>query len=75
MTEEDWRARLDRRLTSVETQLASVKLRDAVAEVHQLNVETRLKNIEGTMTWVVRLLIGAILLALVGFIVGGGIAP
>ncbi len=73
MTEPEWRASVDRRLGHIESEIGSMKTKDAVADVHRTNVETRLTSIEGTLTWLVRLIIGALILALVGFALGGGL--
>lgn len=75
MTEPEWRSSVDRKLTDIEKRLYALERTDAVGNVNMHNVEVRLDKIESTLTWLVRLIIGAILLALVGFLVGGGFAP
>jgi len=75
MTEQEWRRGTDQRLVGIETRLAKLETQDAVSAVKLENVQTRLGKIESTLTWLVRLIIGAILLAFIAFIVGGGIAP
>jgi hypothetical protein len=75
MTEQEWRRGTDQRLVGIETRLAKLETQDAVSAVQLENVQTRLGKIESTLTWLVRLIIGAILLAFIAFIVGGGIAP
>lgn len=75
MTENEWRAKTDKRLFQIEARLNSIDTRDAVADVHRENVEKRLTSIESTLTWLVRLVIGAMLLAVVGFAMSGGFAP
>lgn len=81
MTDEDWRASVSRRLSTLEKrqadtdrELSEVKTKNAVGEVHRNNVETRLTKIESSLTWLVRLVIGAILLALIGFVMNGGLS-
>lgn len=81
MTNDDYRDNVLRRLTSLETDLKDVKNRinsveqqNAVEEVHRKNVEIRLSSIEDTLTWLVRLIIGAIILALIGIVTGGLLA-
>lgn len=76
-----WQENLLRRLTHVESTLNTVNDRlsdlekqDAVDEVHRINVETRLSSIENSLTWLVRLIIGAIILAAIAFALGGGLA-
>ena len=66
MTEE-WRRRIEKRLQTLE-------LRNAVEEVHRTNVEQRLGSIEDTLKWLVRLIIGALLLSAVTYAVRGGIS-
>lgn len=73
MTEEEWRSKTDDRLSHIESRLNKAETRDAVSDVHRANVESRLTSIEGSLTWLVRLLIGAILLALIGFAMNGGL--
>ncbi len=66
MTEE-WRRSIEKRLQSLE-------LRNAVDEVHRCNVEDRLGSIEDTLKWLLRLIIGALLMAVVAYALQGGIA-
>lgn len=68
----DWRKATDHRLSQIEGRLNGIEKADAVAEVHHSNVENRLKSIEGTLVWVVRLIIGAILSMLMAFVLSGG---
>jgi len=64
MTEE-WMRAIEARLTIVET-------RNAVEEVHRVNVENRLNAIEDSLKWLVRLILGAFVLALVAYGLRGG---
>ena len=64
MTDE-WRRAVEKRLQSLE-------LRSAVDEVHRVNVEGRLGGIEETLKWLVRLIIGALLLGAVAYVIKGG---
>lgn len=75
MTEHEWRDKTDKRLAHIESRLNIMDTRDAVADVHRDNVEKRLTAIESTLTWLVRLIIGAMLLAVVGFAMSGGFQP
>lgn len=75
MTDADLQRRLDKLEPAVEdirTRVSALEKADAVANVHRINVETRLKSIEDTLKWLVRLVLGALILALIGFILGGG---
>lgn len=67
MTNEEWTRVVERRLASLET-------RSAVDEVHRINVETRLCAIEDALKWLVRLVLGALVLGIVTFALRGGIA-
>jgi len=81
MTQDEWRESTARRLGSMENDLhdmrdrvAKLEVSNAVDAVNHESVDKRLSSIESTLQWLVRLIIGALILALVGFIVGGGVA-
>lgn len=65
--ENDWVARVELRLIAIET-------RGAVDEVHRNNVGDRLGYIEDALKWLVRLVIGALLMSTVAFVLQGGLA-
>lgn len=73
MTEEQWRARFDARLGTVEDRLNHIEKQDAVAEVHRANVETRLSSIEGTLQKLVWLIIGSLLAYVLNQILAGNL--
>jgi len=73
MTDQDWRNATDRRLSSIDSRMNAIERQDAVAEVHHQNVEKRLGSIEGTLVWLLRSIVGAIILAFMAFVVQGGI--
>ena len=62
----DWTDEIDRRLAAIET-------RHAVDEVHRSNVADRLNAIEDTLKWLVRLIIGGLLMAALTYAVQGGL--
>lgn len=64
--DEEWLRQAERRLAALET-------RTAVDEVHRSAVERRLSGIEETLRWLVRLVIGALIVGLVGYALGGGL--
>lgn len=64
----------DERLSAIETRLNAIEKQIAVEAVVGDGIEKRLDKIEGTLTWLVRLIIGAIVLALIGFVINGGTA-
>ena len=62
----DWSDRLERRVIALE-------MRNAVEQVHRENVSVRLGAIEDTLKWLVRLIIGGILMAVVAYALQGGL--
>ena len=73
MEEENWRNKVDSRLTHIESRLSHMETKDAVDDVHRANVEKRLSGIEDTLKWLVRLIIAALITAVVAYITGGGL--
>ncbi|WP_375262414.1 pseudouridine synthase [Palleronia sp.] len=63
----EWMREIERRLTLIET-------RCAVEDVHRANVEQRLTAIEDVLKWLVRLILGAVILCFVGYALSGGFA-
>ena len=59
--------RHDQRLTALET-------RGAVDDVRWENITIRLDKIEGTLTWLVRLIIGGLIMAVLAYALNGGFA-
>ena len=84
MTDEEFRQRLDRldrdiaELKHAHKNMAAkigvMETQDAVATVHRENVEKRLTSIEDTLKWLVRLVVGAIVLAFLAWVLGGGLS-
>lgn len=62
-----WAEQMERRIVALET-------RNAVDEVHRSNVSDRLGAIEDTLKWLVRLIIGGLLMAALTYAVQGGFA-
>ena len=65
--EGDWPSKVERRIVALET-------RNAVEEVHRLNVTARLSAIEDTLKWLVRLIGGGLLMGGLAYILQGGLA-
>ena len=65
--------RLSVKMVSLEMRLTALETKDAVADVHRINVEKRLDGIEGTLRWLSRLMIAALIMAVMAFVVGGGL--
>lgn len=61
--------------TLIERRLAALETRNAVEEVHRINVEARLDGIEDTLKWLVRLVLGGLVMAIMGYVIAGGIGP
>lgn len=57
---------------SMESRINVLETRNAVEEVHRLNVESRLTSIEDTLKWLVRLIVGAFVLAVIAYALKGG---
>lgn len=65
MMTDDWARNIENRINVLET-------RNAVEEVHRINVESRLTSIEDTLKWLVRLIIGAFIMAVLAYALKGG---
>ena len=59
----------------MERRVSMLETRNAVDEVHRTNVGARLGAIEETLRWLVRLIIGGLLMAGLGYAVQGGLMP
>ena len=66
MTEGDWPSKVERRIIALE-------MRNAVDEVHRANVADRLSAIEDTLKWLVRLIVGGLLMGGLTYILQGGL--
>jgi hypothetical protein len=62
----EWAARVELRLIALET-------RAAVDDVHRENVAVRLGHIDDTLKWLVRLVIGGLLMSALAFVLRGGL--
>ncbi len=62
-----------RKLDEHAQRLTALETRNAVDEVHHANVMSRLGSIEDTLKWLVRLIIGGLLMAAVTYVVQGGL--
>ena len=60
-------------LDRLESRLRQLETRNAVDAVHRDNVATRLGAIEDTLKWLVRLVIGGMLMAAVSYALQGGL--
>lgn len=62
----EWHSKVEKRLIALET-------RNAVDEVHRLNVTERLTAIEDILKWLVRLMVGGLILAGLTYALNGGL--
>lgn len=64
----------DNVLRQFERRVSALETRTAVDEVHRAAVEKRLAGIEDALRWLVRLIIGALVMAIIAFALRGGLA-
>lgn len=76
MSADDVQTEILQRLTRVETKLdMQLNAKDIATEAldKAKNAQHRIKNIEDNQRWIWRTVIGAIILAVIGFIIRGGL--
>lgn len=66
-------ARAHQRLDAHDARIRELELSDAGAQQWRSETTKKLNDIEGTLKWVARLFLGALALAVVSFIVNGGL--
>ncbi len=64
---------ISRRLDNLENRIIALEKDSAVVGVEFLSVKSDLKEIKDSINWVTRLILGALILAVVGFVLGGGL--
>lgn len=64
---------MDERVSRIESDVSDIKTRLAVAESNIKDVKEDISSIKGNTTWTLRIIIGAIILALMGLILKGGV--
>lgn len=62
------------KLYQLETRVTAIERAQAVAAVEFAQIKEGISDIKGGITWVTRLIIGALAVALLGWVIGGGIA-
>lgn len=65
----------EERLKDIENRVARIETMQAVADALGKTIESRLGKIEDTLTWLVRLIIGAMIMAILAFMISGGFIP
>lgn len=76
MTDDDLRGRLTRveaTVNDISARVVALEKADAIADVHRKNVEVRLATIESNTTWLIRLIVGALVVALLAYALKGGL--
>ena len=68
-----WRDNMDTWRVDIDRRVSANALAIATDVVHRDNVEKRLGGIEDTLKWLVRLIIGALIMALLAYILKGGL--
>lgn len=63
---------MERRLTSLENKVNNVETRLAVAEAGLKDMKEDMQSIKQNTTWILRLIIGAIIMALLGLVLVNG---
>lgn len=64
----------DRRLNKLENEMTDVKTRIAVAESNIKEIREDISGIKDNTTWILRLIIGGIIGAIITFLASGGFA-
>jgi tetrahydromethanopterin S-methyltransferase subunit B len=65
--------RITDRITKLEGRVVDVERSIAITAVEFLSVKNDLREIKDSLTWVTRLIIGALILAILAFVFGGGL--
>lgn len=64
---------IERKMDELEKRVTVLEKDSAIVGVEFLSVKGDLKDIKDSLTWVTRLIIGALILALVTFAISGGL--
>jgi hypothetical protein len=67
------RCEMDNRVQKLEDDMVDVKTRLAVAESSIKDIKEDLSSIKSNTTWLLRIIVGAIILSVLGLIIKGGV--
>lgn len=65
--------KLETDIRSITERVGRLEVTSAVDTIKYASIDSRLTSIESTLTWLVRLIIGALITALLGFALSGGL--
>lgn len=64
---------MDQRVEKLEVEMSDVKTRLAVAESNIKDIKEDISSIKSNTTWLLRIVLGAIVLAIMGLVIKGGV--
>ncbi|MCM3240636.1 hemolysin XhlA family protein [Heyndrickxia oleronia] len=64
---------MEERVSKLESEISEVKTRLAVAESSIRDIKEDIASIKSSTTWILRIVIGAVVSAVIGLIIKGGI--
>ena len=65
--------KIEERITHLERKVYKLEIDDAVMVSQFTTISSDIKEIKGSQSWVIKLIVGALILAIIGFITGGGL--
>lgn len=63
---------MEQRFEKLEQRVSALETRVAVAETNIKDIKADLDSIKNNTTWILRLVLGAIIMALIGLVIKGG---
>lgn len=64
---------MEQRFEKLEQRVSALETRVAVAETNIKDIKADLDSIKNNTTWILRLVLGAIIMALIGLVIKGGV--
>lgn len=65
--------KLELDIRSINDRVSRLEVTSAVDSIKYASIDSRLTSIEGTLTWLSRIIIGALVMAVLGFAFSGGL--